>query len=52
MTGKGSRTRSDDKGVAGDGTVMSAVRMAIFLSGLQIALRIAIWKLNDKMSSS
>jgi hypothetical protein len=30
MTGKGSRTRSDDKGVTGDGTAMFAVRMAIF----------------------
>jgi hypothetical protein len=52
MTGKGSRTRSDDKGIAGGGTVMSAVRMAIFLSGLQIGLRIAILKLNDRIISS
>jgi hypothetical protein len=52
MTGKGSGTWSVREEVAGNGTAIWAVRMAIILSDPQIGLRIAIWKLNDKIITS
>jgi hypothetical protein len=55
MTGSGNRSDGDE--VAGDGTAMFAVRMVTILrsqipSATQIGLRVAIWKLNDKIMSS
>jgi len=53
----GSGSRSDGEDVTGDGTAMFAVRMIIIPwvtdpSVTEIGLRIAIWKLNDKIMTS